>query len=854
MEITYSELRALLKHVLSPDQLDAHAWVSASFVAAFVADHPEVAQVSPGQQLLLAISHVYQQTLPTVPPKQGKRLDKSWLQFGLLGSLYFAPLELGWVQPKTLKDAWGNIDAVNLHYQFGDEQAAQSDADLAPYTIVADERDVAPISTLSDWHKRGLEALADQLQARENFVIAQQNSVAMAVTPNATVEPATTATPKEKRNTPTLGRIMKWAAALIALVLCFKLVMLVPALLRLRANAEAMRDLAPMLSVDAPIPTEITETALAIHADWNVVHSQTQNWLWVGPLLSWSPWAGGELSQLPELVTIADGFIQPIPALLEIGQEGQAALAAPNARQAALRLLAEQQDNLSQAAAHIATANAVLQDLDVSQLTPVLQNELTVERLALVDLGSDALQLAEHLPTLVGSGEEGAQSYLVLLQNEDEARATGGFITGVVTVTVSNGDFSTFNFEDSYAVDDPSKQYPLPPWQLQAYMNAGAWYLRDSNWSPDFPQVAQLAEHLFAQSRHSVDGVIALNMTTVQRLLVHLGAVEVEGETVTADQFQAFLYAQKDSIDGADRKDFLGPVAEALFAAVEAGDADVLRPLVQEALALLEEHQILMVLDHEAAAAVLADRRWDGHVRAGETDFLHIVESNLGFNKVNAATALSATYQVDLTTLEQPEATLTLTVNNDQGIETDCTQAQPFEYQADIYQDQIERCYWNYLRVYKHANDTLAASESTDPQADWQWFPERHRAGWQLLDDRLWAGDYAAADKFWLVPPENTTAYGMLQVVPSNAELDSTLAFTLNSSAVQATRDGYRYALELPRQVGTKTPLHISIDIQLPLGFRVIRSSHPVDSNNGVITIPLGALQSDQSVWVEFSS
>ena len=98
------------------------------------------------------------------------------------------------------------------------------------------------------------------------------------------------------------------------------------------------------------------------------------------------------------------------------------------------------------------------------------------------------------------------------MQNEDELRATGGFLTEVGTVVVKDGEIVSYTFENSYDLDDLSKPYPPAPWQLERYMDAQMLLLRDSNWSPDFPSSAATAEYLYAyKSFHTSDGIIAID-------------------------------------------------------------------------------------------------------------------------------------------------------------------------------------------------------------------------------------------------------------------------------------------------------------------------------------------------------
>lgn len=90
-----------------------------------------------------------------MPPKRGKRLDTRWGEFGLLAAYYFAPLVFGTQKPTSLREAWQSIDRAILLFVFGNEDV--SDADRARYRLVGGESGIASDSTISDWHRKGLE-------------------------------------------------------------------------------------------------------------------------------------------------------------------------------------------------------------------------------------------------------------------------------------------------------------------------------------------------------------------------------------------------------------------------------------------------------------------------------------------------------------------------------------------------------------------------------------------------------------------------------------------------------------------------------------------------------------------------
>lgn len=74
------------------------------------------------------------------------------------------------------------------------------------------------------------------------------------------------------------------------------------------------------------------------------------------------------------------------------------------------------------------------------------------------DLAQGGLILLSVLPQLAGTDTE--QTYLLAAQNNDELRPTGGFISALGLLKVKSGQITAFSMQDSFAIDDYSKDYP----------------------------------------------------------------------------------------------------------------------------------------------------------------------------------------------------------------------------------------------------------------------------------------------------------------------------------------------------------------------------------------------------------
>lgn len=136
------------------------------------------------------------------------------------------------------------------------------------------------------------------------------------------------------------------------------------------------------------------------------------------------------------------------------------------------------------------------------------------------------VDISKSLPTLLGM--ERAQTYLFLFQNNMELRPTGGFIGSFALVTFDRGKLADVEFFDVYTADGQLKGHVEPPEPIRDHLGEANWYLRDSNWDPDFRVSAERAEwFLDKELERSVDGVVGIDVEVVRDLLKVLGPVRI---------------------------------------------------------------------------------------------------------------------------------------------------------------------------------------------------------------------------------------------------------------------------------------------------------------------------------------
>ncbi len=412
----------------------------------------------------------------------------------------------------------------------------------------------------------------------------------------------------------------------------------------------------------------------------------------------------------------------------------------------------------------------------------------------LLPLFTSGLRLGPALPTLLGLHTP--QTYLILVQNNQELRATGGFISALGKVTINKAKVVDLDFTDSYNLFHDGGQYPPAPAPMQRYMGIPLLLLRDANWSPDFPTTAKLIKALYAQETGiAVDGIITVDLHAVELMIDALGAIEMEGasEPLTGANLiaQVQQFWNQPLATGAtitttglgewwgQRKDFIPAVAQGVLDRLQSDDADYFK-ILHGAQAALNEHAVQIWMADPVAATQLAALDWDGSLQPEPaTDFLALVDTNMGYNKVNAVVKPILHYAVTwpAATTQPGLATATITYTHPITQPDPVCQATP--YYGTTYADMIQRCYFNYVRLYVPGGSKLIGVDGVNPDSVSSGRGEHNL--------RLFAG-------YFVLPPGEQRVVTFHYTLPAHLQPDG-------------------YALVMQRQSGS-SPLPLTIRIQ----------------------------------------
>jgi len=265
------------------------------------------------------------------------------------------------------------------------------------------------------------------------------------------------------------------------------------------------------------------------------------------------------------------------------------------------------------------------------------------------------LPITDVMPQLTGYPEP--RTYLFLLQNNHELRPSGGFIGTYGIIKVKDGGIIYFKTDDIYNLDFPAQDHLkiFAPKPIQKYMNQKYWFMRDANWSPDFPMSARKVEwfyHLEGGKEKKIDGVIAITPDFIQSLMALVGDITVEGITFSANNFVNDLEYQvevaylKQGIPSAQRKLIIGKLANKLIDKLF--DLPLTKWLELENIVetSLNEKRFLIFDKDINVSKILKYNNWDGRVKNVESDYLMVVDANMASLKTDSVVDKEINYQI----------------------------------------------------------------------------------------------------------------------------------------------------------------------------------------------------------------
>lgn len=247
--------------------------------------------------------------------------------------------------------------------------------------------------------------------------------------------------------------------------------------------------------------------------------------------------------------------------------------------------------------------------------------------------------------------------FLVVFQNNQELRPTGGFIGSLAELTTQNFKIKNLWVEPNiYQKDNQFLEthfIPAPAPMREVWPNSYL-ALASANWSIDFEQTAkELLWYYQQEYEKDVDGVIALNGTLVANLLKLTGPIQLPAysQTLTPENFFQVLTTEIQSAYWEDPRNeeinkpklILAETAPLIFKKMEEVGLWKLSQFIRGGL---REKEIQLYFKDEQKQLKASKLNWAGRVSQEPSDFLSINNANLGGSKSSQNIQEVVSYQI----------------------------------------------------------------------------------------------------------------------------------------------------------------------------------------------------------------
>ena len=282
------------------------------------------------------------------------------------------------------------------------------------------------------------------------------------------------------------------------------------------------------------------------------------------------------------------------------------------------------------------------------------------------NLLSEATVASQLAPEFFGYPTQ--STFLVLFENNSELRPTGGFLGTYGILQTNGGDVARFDSHDIYHMDMPMEAGNLlkivPPDPIRKYLNP-TWYMRDSNWSPDWPTSAQQIlwfynkENTLLPPKSQINnfngdfnGVIAITPEFVTSLLDLTGPITINDEAFTKDNFTQLLeykVEQDFSSENASswqRKEIIGKILAEMKTKLFNLDYSVWPWALAKVNEAVKQKELLVYLPNTYEEGLAENLGIGGEIKTVDGDYLMLVDSNFASLKTDSVMQRNINYQV----------------------------------------------------------------------------------------------------------------------------------------------------------------------------------------------------------------
>lgn len=296
--------------------------------------------------------------------------------------------------------------------------------------------------------------------------------------------------------------------------------------------------------------------------------------------------------------------------------------------------------------------------------------------LAILWIVSSLGQLRTFIPDyfrLIGTIFSG-RTYLILFENNNELRPTGGFISAYGVLTISHGFPTGLDFYDVYGAIDEHEYIDPPYYPMQELLwseTYGGYTFRDANYFIDFEDsAAELIKfYQITNPDAQINGIISVDFSTLEDLVGLYEPIQAGDLSLAKNNLFETLEAKVSDIDRhseeeiSGRKDIMKDIIKQLVKKIIASPLSI-RKLSDTIVQNLNEKHIILWFEDDFMKNKVSTLGWADKMPVSgiSSDLLAVNEANLGGMKNDRYISRNVKYEVDI---QEDQILCTLTIDMD---------------------------------------------------------------------------------------------------------------------------------------------------------------------------------------------
>lgn len=397
--------------------------------------------------------------------------------------------------------------------------------------------------------------------------------------------------------------------------------------LRARDAAAAARTEVRTLQsqIEAGDATGASTTLTGLQAHARTAYLRTHGPLWSAAGVV--PWVGTNVRAVQTVSTVVDNLAAHVlPSLMKATDlVSPASLAPVNGRVNLAPLVAAAPEVIGANAA-VQEAARELDEIATGSLVAPVAGPITELRSQVREVAATtatAARAVQLIPPMLGA--DGPRTYLLLVQNNAELRATGGMPGAIIVLKADAGEVEVVSQHSAGGslAEFSQPVLPLSASEKALFGDGLGLYISGVTFTPDFPRSAELARAIWLRKVGGpIDGVLSIDPGVLAAVLGATGPVTLsDGTVLTADSAVKMLLntVYLDIAKPAQQDAFFAETAASVFRAIVHGHWSPVA-MISELARVAREGRLMVWSAHKNEQALLSGTVLSGALVGAQGD------------------------------------------------------------------------------------------------------------------------------------------------------------------------------------------------------------------------------------------